>query len=323
MSHLLVFDKKTINLQSLIWTPSGSSCYEDHYKSNFMSPVDFLKLSEERKELQHQQVKDKKNDGSYVKKLWDMVDIHRDKSDKKITRLVDTKPIHFNWNINGKNFFSTSLSFEVYVATQALAHSRFVEGLESMDDVKKKVAFDDALSYLKELLVISKNWKTKSLVLPHCPVECNVEYINRTISVVKAFKALSLIHNKKNKNIQGSILNTSMNLFSSSWLRQHVFGELSIQHYFLSRSLLYKTLALENNTETDDDNCKCLTAINESMYCNNQVTKSLCYMSQATINMLETNDILMEKKHTLETINYATPCNISEITLPKAVTFSK
>ena len=49
MSHLLSFDTKTTNIDSLIWKPTGSSCYEDAYKSNFMSAVDFLRLSEERK----------------------------------------------------------------------------------------------------------------------------------------------------------------------------------------------------------------------------------------------------------------------------------
>ncbi len=76
---------------------------------------------------------------------------------------------------------------------------------------------------------------------------------------------------------------------------------------------------MNNNKETDADNSKCLTAINESLYCKDQITKSLCYMSQATIKMLEDNDELIDQKMTLESINYALPCDISEIALPRAV----
>ena len=316
MSHLLSFDTKTLNIDSLIWKPTGSSCYEDSYKSNFMSAVDFLRLSEERKELQHLQ-----NDvgASYVQNLWQLVEKHNDNTDAKIQRLSDTKPICFTWIIDGNSFFSTSLSFEVYSATQALAHSKFVDGLKSMNDIEKKKAFDDSILYLKELIPMLKDMKTKQFILPYCPVQLNMEYVNNTISVVKAFKALTLIHDENNAKIQGNILNTSMKLFSNSWVRQKVFGELSIQHYFLSRALLYKILALNNKKENESDNAKCLTAINEAMYCKNQITKSLCYMSQATIKMLENNEDLIEQKTTLETINYALPCDISEIELPKAV----
>lgn len=319
MSHLLSFDTKTLNINSLVWKPTGSSCYEDAYKSNFMSAVDFLRLSEERKALQHNSMISHDVGASYVQHLWQMVEQHNDKTDSKINRLADTNPICFSWVIHGTKFSSTSLSFEVYAATQALAHAKFVEGLKSMDDTEKKKAFDDSILYLKELLPMLNEMKTKQFIIPHCPVELNMEYVKKTISVVKAFKALSLIHNDKNVKIQGNILNTSMKLFSNSWLRQKVFGELSIQHYFLSRALLYKTLAMNNKKETDTDNSKCLAAINESFYCKDQITKSLCYMSQATMKMLEDNEELIDQKMTLERINYALPCDISEIALPRAV----
>ena len=74
-----------------------------------------------------------------------------------------------------------------------------------------------------------------------------------------------------------------------------------------------------NKNETEADYSKCLTSINESLYCRDQVTKSLCYMSQATIKMLEDNEELIDQKMTLERINYALPCDISEIPLPRAV----
>lgn len=320
MSHLLSFDTKTIDLNSLVWKPSGATCFEDHYSSNFMNAVSFLRLSEKRKSLQHS------NNGDifdYVSSLYKLMDTHTNKTDNKIKRLENTKPIVFTWNINGTDFYSTSLNFELYCATQVAAHKKFITGLTSMDPREKKTNFKDAIDYLKELPEILKKWETKTFVLPHCPVQCNSEYVKKSLYVIKGFKALCLLHDAKSNNIQGNILNTAMNFFSSSWLRQEVFGALSIQHYFLTRALLYKDIAFKHNDDGSEEySSKALTAINESLYCSNQITESLCYVLPNTMNAIVNTEDLVEKKNTLETVNYAVACDLSNITLPKAVPIS-
>tara|TARA_B100000902_G_scaffold399724_1_gene472095 strand:+ start:9026 stop:9964 length:939 start_codon:yes stop_codon:yes gene_type:complete len=306
MSHLLSFDKKTLDLKLLIWAPAASTCFEDHYRSQYFKPIDFLKLSEKRKEIS----KDPNAIFIYVNSLYALMD-KWPKLD--VSRLANSPPISFTWKMNGSMYSSTSLKFELYCATQVAAHQSFINGLHALDESAKKGYLKDSVLYLKELHNILGGWKTKDYVIPACPVECNTEYVNKSLCVVNGFKALSLLHDENNEKIRGNVLNTAMNLFSNSWLRQKVFGELSIQHYFLTRSLLYRELGINEESEN-----KALSAINESLYCSDQVTPSLCYVLQKTKNILEDRATMLERKDTLETVNYAVACNLSEISLPKA-----
>ena len=272
--------------------PIGHCNYEDHITVEGKKAYDLLLLSNYRK----------KNFEKYKKGLTELLRNHG-----KITRLESTAPLTFGWQLGSQQFVNTSLFFEYYMASLNTAFQLIQQSLESHDKNKIKEAKEIVL----HLHGMFDEWKTQSLILPHVPYVVSLRFLNSLLCFVNGNHTL-VVSPKLKDNSLSLAYTTALNSFGAVWPR-HPYGSIALQHYLVSRVLLFDSLCL-----LEEDAGKKLTCANEISKLLNLVRYEKCFLPETILNKVheieKNNDTRIDD---LVNTDYAVEKSLNDIVLPK------
>lgn len=289
MSVLLNFSKLLQKAEPnlLIITPTGECNFEDHLKCDSISPYDFLNFSNNRTKLTRDSFFEK-----YKANIQQLLRIH-----KTVSYIEKNKPILFEWNVNGKNFKSTSLFFEYYMLNLMHACNNISAALtnqtENANDTLKEVK-----NTLLENLAIIPEWKTTQYILPSMPVVATEQFVKQLIYFTHATQAFFLAY----KNDANPIaLQTAIDFYDKVWYRAPIYGKIALNHLTLAKSLLLFEVAKKVNM--DDEAEKKYSLLKEAKTLFNLVDIKQCFLDNNMKNININEDCENDMK-TLEDVYY-------------------
>lgn len=295
MSQLILnFFKKSESI-GLALKAVGTCNYEDHIEVKGKKAYDLLLLSNQRtKDLR-----------SYTKGLKALLREHR-----KIQRMPDTLPMLFGWSLDGVEYKSTSLFFEYYMASLADALAQVQEGLEA--EGEKNHLFKTAKTQMVHLLGMFDEWKTQTLILPQVPYLATPMFLNSMLCFVNGCLTLGVINKLEDSSVATGYA-TAMNSFAEVWPR-HAYGKIALQHFLVSRALLYDKLA--SNCEDPNEKLACLTEVSNLLgyinYKDSYLKKSIRDKMDDIENSC--NDTINDLVNT----HYAIAKDINDIAVPRS-----
>lgn len=213
-------------------------------------------------------------------------------------------PIAFKWEIDNKEYSSTSMLFELYCSSLCLAEELFA----SANNYKATIHL------LEQCKALLEEWKTAELVYPACPYKCTKEYVNNLLYLTRASMLLA------KKESSGNALATAMSF--SGKVSYHIpqFSDTALNHYLLARCLLYYKLSKAAELEQGEVANEAYTAAKESLACCRLVDRSKCHIDteidSALNSMLEE---LPEFMQTMEQVYYTVEVPLDTICLPASV----
>ena len=294
MSQLILNFFKQPGTFGLEVKPVGHCNYEDHIEYKGKKPRELLQLSNARK----------KNLPSYTKKMKQML---RDVT--AITKIENTAPMSFCWSIDKKQFLSTSLFFEYYMATLSCALQNLGEAMRKEKGTKQ--LYKDAKASLIHLLGMFDEWKTQHLILPDVPYVVTPMFIRSMLCLAHGCHSLHISHAFTGKAAVVGFY-TAMQSFGEVWPR-YPYGNMAFHQYLVSRVLLYDSLA-----KTLEDSNKKITCLKEVEALLPYIKFQECYLSQEILELMKTieNDNA-GNIHDLENTHYAVAETLNDIELPQ------
>ncbi len=276
--------------------PSGHCNYEDHIEVKGKRAYDLLVLSNNRK----------KNLNKYCKQLKTLLRNHLD-----IVRLDDTTPMSFCWIVNGVRYLSTSLFFEYYMSNLSNSLSLIKLALES-SEVDNNL-FNEAKDTLIHLRGMFDEWKTQLLIMPHTPHVVSNNYLQSLLCFTHGCHTLQVSHKLTGK-AKGIGFRTAMDAFGKVWPRNE-HGETALNHYLVSRALLYHQVYEDESREPSEK----LTALLETQKCLSFVRYQKCFLNKKLLDNI--NNIEKDVQSDINTLTntyYAVETGLENVKIPES-----
>ena len=213
-------------------------------------------------------------------------------------------PMAFRWEIDSKEYSSTSIMFELYCTSLCLAEKLF----ESANNYKA------AVHLLEQCKLMLGEWKTTELVYPACPYKCTKEYLDNLLYLTRASMLLA------KKKASGMALATAMEFSGRVSFHLPQFSDTALNHYLLARSLLYAKLGQQDELEQGDEANKAYTAAKEALACCRLLDRSKCHIDTELDTAL--NRILEEVPEfieSMEQVYYSVEVPLDTVPLPASV----
>jgi len=213
-------------------------------------------------------------------------------------------PMAFRWEIDAKEYSSTSMLFELYCTSLCLAEKLFA----SANNYKASIHL------LEQCKVMLGEWKTAELVYPACPYKCTKEYLDNLLYLTRASMLLA------KKGASGMALATAMSFAGKVGFHIPQFSDTALNHYLLARSLLYHKVSQVEEPEQGEAANEAYTAAKESLACCRLLDRSKCHIDtdiDTALNaMLEE---LPEFLQSMEQVYYSVEVPLESIRLPSSV----
>ena len=267
--------------------------FEDSFESDAFSIYQLLNLSSMR---QKDELEDRM---AYREELLRLLG----------SNLKGLQPMAFQWEIGETSYESTSMLFELYMTTLALAESL----LRSQKYYKESAAM---FTHAGEIL---KKWKTSELVFPVCPHVCTKEYLQSMLLVTKSAHLLKELRGGARRDM---VLSSAMNFACQVPYHLSEWSEVGLNHYLASRALLFFDISQKDKEEMDqgDSANQSYTAAKEALEVCQLIDRSKCHMNESLDN--ELNTILTEAPEhmkSMQQVFYAVEDSIDNIQLPASL----
>lgn len=267
--------------------------FEDAFESDGFSIYELLNLSSMRTK---DGIEDRMNYRNELVRLLE-------------TNLKAVAPMTFRWDINSKEFESTSMLFELYLTSLALGEELLRTGTH----------YKDAGAMFRHCKDILKVWKTTELIYPSCPHVCTNEYLNNMVLLTKGSHLLKTMRSGPRRDM---VLASAMKFCGQVSFHLKDWSEKALNHYLIARALLYHDISQtgKDQLEQGEKANLSLTAAKEALQVCNLIDRSKCDMDEALD--AELNDVLSETENlvsSLQQVFFAVDVPLENIKLPASL----
>lgn len=225
------------------------------------------------------------------------------------TDLKAIAPMTFRWDINSKEFESTSMLFELYMTSLALGEELLRTGAH----------YKEAGSMFHHCKDILQIWKTTELIYPCCPHVCTNEYLHNMLLLTKGSYLLKTMRSGPHKDM---VLASAMKFCGEVSFHLQDWSEKALNHYLVARALLYHNLSHNDKEELEQGDKANLsfTAAQEALAVCHLIDRSKCDMDEALDS--ELNDVLTaseEHMSSLQQVFFAVEVPLENVKLPPSL----